>query len=75
MSQRMNYYKIGLFVISSIVIISIFIIVLGAGNLFQKNLFLETYFDESIQGLDVGSIVKFRGVKIGTVKEITFVQD
>lgn len=51
-----------------------FIIILGAGNL-SKNLILETYFDESIQGLDVGSIVKFRGVKIGTVKEITFVQD
>ena len=75
MRQRMNYYKIGLFVISSIFIVSVFIIILGAGNLFQKNLILETYFDESIQGLDVGSIVKFRGVKIGTVKEITFVQD
>ena len=73
MRQRMNYYKIGLFVISSIFIVSVFIIILGAGNLFQKNLILETYFDESIQGLDVGSIVKFRGVKIGTVKEITFV--
>ncbi len=75
MRQRMNYYKIGIFVISSIFVVSLFIIILGAGNLFQKNLFLETYFDESIQGLDVGSIVKFRGVKIGTVKEITFVQD
>lgn len=75
MRQRMNYYKIGIFVILSLFIVSLFIILLGAGNLFQKNLSLETYFDESIQGLDVGSIVKFRGVKVGTVKEITFVQD
>lgn len=75
MRQRMKYFKIGLFVISSIFILTLFIVILGAGNLFQKNIILETYFDESIQGMDVGSIVKFRGVKIGTVKEVTFVQD
>lgn len=75
MRQRLNYYKIGLFVISSLFIVTLFIIILGAGNLFQKNLIIETYFDESIQGLDVGSIVKFRGVKVGSVKEVTFVQD
>ncbi|MBK8397188.1 MAG: MCE family protein [Leptospiraceae bacterium] len=75
MRQRLNYYKIGLFVISSLCIVTLFIIILGAGSFFQKNLIVETYFDESIQGLDVGSIVKFRGVKVGTVKEITFVQD
>ncbi|MBP7281393.1 MAG: MCE family protein [Leptospiraceae bacterium] len=75
MRQRMNYYKIGLFVIGSLFIVTLFVVILGAGSLFQKNLTVETYFDESIQGLDVGSIVKFRGVKVGTVKEITFVQD
>lgn len=75
MKQKANYYRIGIFVIASLAIVSLFIIILGAGNLFQKKLILETYFDESIQGLDIGSIVKFRGVKVGTVKEITFVQD
>lgn len=46
------------------------IIVLGAGALFRKQILLETYFEESVQGLDVGSPIKFRGVQIGQVEEI-----
>jgi phospholipid/cholesterol/gamma-HCH transport system substrate-binding protein/paraquat-inducible protein B len=34
---------------------------------------IETYIDGSVQGLDVGSPFKFRGVKLGSVDEITFV--
>jgi ABC-type transporter Mla subunit MlaD len=75
MKEKSRNYKIGLFVISAILIFILFVIGLGLGNLFQKNLLLETYFDESVQGLDIGSTVKFRGVKVGTVKEISFVQD
>lgn len=75
MKEKSRNYKIGIFVISAITILILFIIGLGVGNLFQKNLLLETYFDESVQGLDIGSVVKFRGVKVGTVKEISFVQD
>ena len=75
MKAKSKNYKIGLFVLSSLVILTTFIVILGIGNLFQKHILLETYFDESIQGLEVGSIVKFRGVRVGTVKEISFVQD
>ncbi|WCL48245.1 MlaD family protein [Leptospira sp. GIMC2001] len=75
MKTGTNYFRIGIFVISTLVIAATFIIILGAGALFRKNVFMETYLDESVQGLDVGSPVKHRGVKIGTVDEISFVQN
>jgi ABC-type transporter Mla subunit MlaD len=75
MKKKSSYYKTGLFVIVGMLLLAVLIILLGARSLFEKRLRIETYFDESVQGLDLGSHVKFRGVSIGTVKEITFVQD
>lgn len=73
MSAKANYFKIGIFVISAAVIAIIAIIVLGVGTVFQKKVIIETYLEGSVQGLDVGSPFKFRGVKLGSVEEITFV--
>ena len=75
MSAKANYFKIGVFVISAGIIAIIAIIALGAGSFFKKLIIMETYMDGSVQGLDVGSPLKFRGVKIGNVEEITFVAD
>jgi len=69
--ENISYFKIGLFVISAIVIGVIGVVVLGGGKFFQKKNIVETYIDESVQGLDVGSPVKFRGVPVGNVEEIT----
>lgn len=73
MSQRANYFKIGLFVLSAAVIAVVSLLILGAGTLFQPKFYAETYFEESVQGLDIGSPIKFRGVQVGKVKEITLV--
>lgn len=73
MSAKTHYFKIGLFVIVALVIGVVSIIVLGAGSFFQKKEIVETYFVESVQGLEVGAPLKFRGVRIGKVKEITLV--
>ena len=69
--ENISYFKIGLFVICAIVIGVIGVVVLGGGKFFQKTNIIETYIDESVQGLDVGSPVKFRGVLVGNVEEIT----
>ena len=75
MSAKANYFKIGVFVISAAIVAIIAIIALGAGSFFQKKVYMETYMDGSVQGLDVGAPLKFRGVKIGHVEEINFVAD
>jgi len=74
MSTRANYYKIGVFVIAGLTILVIGIVILGAGKIFRKRMQMETYINESVQGLDVGSPVKFLGVQIGNVRQITLVE-
>lgn len=69
--NKLSYFKVGLFVIAASVIVIIGVILLGVGSVFKKNTLVETYIDESVQGLDVGSAVKFRGVPIGNVEKIS----
>ncbi len=69
--ERFSYFKIGLFVILATVLGVVGVVVLGVGTLLQKKIIVETYIDESVQGLDVGSAVKFRGVLVGKVEAIT----
>ncbi|MBF0552721.1 MAG: MCE family protein [Deltaproteobacteria bacterium] len=73
MSAQAHYFKIGLFVIIAVAIAVVAIVVLGAGAIFQKRVMVETYFDTSVQGLDRGSPVKYRGVQIGKVEDIALV--
>lgn len=73
MSAKANYFKIGVFILSGAALAVGGIIALGAGKLFEHPILVETFIDESVQGLEVGSPIKFRGVKIGTVKQIDFV--
>jgi phospholipid/cholesterol/gamma-HCH transport system substrate-binding protein/paraquat-inducible protein B len=72
--RRPNYFKIGLFVLSAAAILVGAVIAFGIGALFEEEVMVETYFESSVQGLDIGSPVKFRGVQIGNVKEMTLVR-
>lgn len=74
-NQEARYLKIGSFVIIGIVLFIIGVLLLGSGKLFQKTVYVETYFNESVQGLSVGSPVKYRGLDIGHVKRIAFVNE
>jgi phospholipid/cholesterol/gamma-HCH transport system substrate-binding protein/paraquat-inducible protein B len=66
--------KVGLFVLVAIALIVAGIVIIAGGNLFRSTFQAETYIDESVQGLDVGSPVKYRGVQIGRVSRIGFVR-
>lgn len=74
MSQRPGYFKLGLFVIVSVGLILVSVSLLGADALFRTTVPAETYFPESVEGLTVGSPVKLRGVTMGKVSWIGFVE-
>lgn len=64
-------FLIGLFVIISIGVLVGTIFWLGANEFFKiKNTYV-TYFDSSIQGLEKGSPVKYLGVPIGNVSNVS----
>jgi paraquat-inducible protein B len=72
MSLRANYYKLGLFVIGAVFALVAILLIIGSGRWFTPKLTVETYFNESVQGLDIGSKLKYRGVEIGSVTRISF---
>ncbi|OGV48781.1 MAG: hypothetical protein A2X49_13810 [Lentisphaerae bacterium GWF2_52_8] len=65
-----NRYRLGLFVLSGIVLGFTILFLIGFSGLFEKKVRFYTLFKESVQGLEVGSPVKYRGVPIGKVKNI-----
>ena len=73
--RETNYWKIGLFVVVGILIAVGAVFWLAAQRLNRELLPAVTYFDESVQGLDIGAPVKMRGVTIGTVATISFGPD
>jgi phospholipid/cholesterol/gamma-HCH transport system substrate-binding protein len=72
MSAKANYFKLGLFILAAIAIAVAMVLALGAGKIFERTVALETYIDDSVQGLDVGSKVRYRGVLLGEVKRLGF---
>jgi phospholipid/cholesterol/gamma-HCH transport system substrate-binding protein/paraquat-inducible protein B len=75
MSDEKRYFKVGAFVLTGALLIGSCTVILGGGDYFAEKVVIETYFDESVQGLEVGSPVKLRGVRLGSVSSIGFVQD
>ncbi len=70
MPAKDNYFKLGLFVVLSLGILALLLFLLGGRSVLQPKVITETYFNESVAGLEVGAPVKFRGVPLGQVSEI-----
>lgn len=73
MSAHVNPVKLGLFVLLTLALLMAGLLILGGGALWRERISVETYLNESAQGLDVGSAVKMRGVQVGNIEKISFV--
>lgn len=73
-SQRTKLI-VGLFLSAGIGLALVAIIWLGTTRYLEKGRYYVTYFNESVQGLDKDSPVKYRGVPIGRVVEISVAPD
>lgn len=72
MQTKINFFKIGTFVIVLFVLMLIFIFWLGKyAFVVTKQDAYTIYFKESVSGLNIDSPVKFKGVQVGKVENIS----
>jgi ABC-type transporter Mla subunit MlaD len=72
MSAKPDFFRIGVFVSGGVGLLVFALLVFGGGQMFRPKIEMETYVKGSVQGIDVGTPVKFRGVLIGKVTKIAF---
>lgn len=72
MDSKKASLRVGMFVLAGIVALLALIFFLS-GSALHPGTPYETYFQESVQGLDIGTEVKFRGVTIGKITDIGLV--
>ena len=75
MATGTNRWKLGLFVLVGAAVALASLIVLGAHSFGRSSVRYVSYFDESVQGLDIGSSAKFRGVPVGRIASIEIAPD
>jgi phospholipid/cholesterol/gamma-HCH transport system substrate-binding protein len=75
MAGKTSKFMVGLFVTMGAILGVVAIILVGATKYFEKGNKYVTYFDESVQGLQRDSIVKYRGVDVGRVERIGVAPD
>ena len=72
MASRNAALRVGMFVACGIIALLAVVFFLS-GSALHPGCKYETYFQESVQGLDIGTAVKFRGVSIGKITDIGLV--
>ncbi len=68
--KRVDPRVIGSFVVGAVMLSVAGLLFFGPGGLLTETRSYVIFFDGSVKGLNIGSPVRFRGVKIGQVKEI-----
>jgi len=69
-NRQTNPKIIGAFVTGSIVLLVALVLFFGSFTLFGHSARYVLFFDQSVNGLNVGSPVKYRGVPVGVVERI-----
>lgn len=70
MKTKVSPAVVGLFVLGAFALGLIALLSVGSLSLFSRPHRFMVYFDESIHGLDLGSPVKLRGVRVGRVVDL-----
>jgi ABC-type transporter Mla subunit MlaD len=73
MANRALYTRVGILILAAIALAAGFVIFLTSGRLSGSARVLETYVSESVTGLEVGAPVRYRGVQVGSVTELSLV--
>ena len=74
-AKRTTEFTVGLFVAGGMALAIIAVVWLGMSRFLEKGSFYAAYFNESVQGLDRDSPVKYRGVAVGRVDSIQVAPD
>jgi len=75
MSKKASPTVIGFFTLVGLILAGAAAILFGAGRYFETTYPVLLYFDKSANGLQVGSDVRFGGVRIGSVRSISVLVD
>jgi phospholipid/cholesterol/gamma-HCH transport system substrate-binding protein len=75
MATLKTKFAVGLFVIIGFALSFVAVIWFGLSHYLEKGHYYVAYFDESVQGLDRDSPVKYRGVSVGRVESIEVAPD
>jgi paraquat-inducible protein B len=70
MSRKASPTLIGAFVVGALALAVVGVLIFGSGRLFKKTYQFVLFFTGSVNGLNVGAPVKFKGVEVGSVKDI-----
>ena len=73
--KKFSSFVLGLFVTGGCIILALVLVWIGATQYFERGRKYISYFNESVQGLQKDSEVKFRGVKVGRVEDIIIAPD
>ena len=75
MTKKSSATVVGLFTLAGILVAGVALVILGMGKHFEETHKLMLHFEKSVYGLQVGSDVRFGGVRIGRVSSISVIVD